>query len=99
MVTIDSICQKMAEFQWDFDPYGFLNACADIGIDENNTIEGKLNEFKRNISEGFKRKQYRRNVYQYYRDIAEESADDDQETFNKAVEIIMDLIEYERRYA
>lgn len=87
MITSKEIATKMAKFADDYFHGDLIDEC-DSFEQAVIRLEGELKD-----------KTIRRNMYEFFRDIAEDQADGVQEIFNDAVIILTDLIEYERRYA
>ena len=87
MITRKELATRLAK-------YGETYCYMDF-YDECESFEQAVTTFE----EELKSKPIRRGLYEYFRDVAEEQADGDQDMFNDAVTILTDLIEYERRYA
>jgi hypothetical protein len=87
MTTSKEIATKMAKFAEDYFNSDF--------VDEYDSLEQAVIALDGEL----KNKKIRRNMYEYFRDIADWQVDGDQDMFNDAVIILTDLIEYERRYA
>ena len=87
MTTSKEIATKMAKFAEDYFNSDF--------VDEYDSLEQAVIALDGEL----KNKKIRRNMYEYFRDIADWQVDGDQDMFNDAVLILTDLIEYERRYA
>ena len=87
MTTSKEIATKMAKFAEDYFNSDF--------VDEYDSLEQAVIALEGEV----KNKAIRRNMYEYFRDVADWQADGDQDMFNDAVLILTDLIEYERRYA
>lgn len=87
MTTPKEIATRMARFADKYFHKDFVDEC------------DSFEQAVLTLEEELKNKRYRRGMYEYFRDVADDQADGLQEMFDDAVIILTDLIEYERRYA